>query len=259
MPGFWYCLRNRQPEDMIRDGHLVRGELRQAGLGEILDDVSDVPDHCIVSGPAVVSGAQSTDEAFGVVIYPKAPAGSDPSDWKYNGSQQTWVPWGDGSAVWIGWQTSSPPQPEDLARRKQLPGHPVTDRAGRQWTVPIARSQHGRSGLPADFVRTAGGVETVVSEPYLPLWELSGSVRDWIFDRHVPENQPLWKYDTALQILAANYRIGPQEANLLQQFDCSLLNTDTIDTILLHFIDWEMPEELLRTLQKKTEPAATDS
>jgi hypothetical protein len=107
--------------------------------------------------------------------------------------------------------------------------------------------------LPAEYVRTAVGVERRIEESYRRLWELSGQIRDWIHGQLELPDRETWTYDAALEILAANYRLGQVEANLLQQLGRAVLTTATVEPILVACCDWDLPQQLLDALEKQLE------
>lgn len=258
MAGFYYCLRGAQPEDVVQDKRLVQGPLRKAGLEHVFADVVDVPDDCMVSGPSTVSTPTDRDSFYGTVLYPKTPYGHDPKSWKHNPDVQTWQPYGDRKDVWIGWETDNPPTPVDLARRVTISGREVADQLGTPWVVPVARSHRGNATLPVSYRFAGEQVEPVVDPKYAGLWDLSGAVRDFWHEALQVANVDAWKCRAALNVLQANYRIGPEELNVLHDLGRPVLHSGNLDVILFHFIDWDLPTEYFDLFQKKTGNLAAD-
>jgi len=236
MPGFLYFLPDVTPEQIGR--RLERDLLKRHGLADVLDDCEHVPDDVVVS-------AGKLNDTHGSILVPKSPDGTEPRDWKINQALQTW-------ADRIGWETDQPPTPADLLRKTIHSGARVADRLDQDWRIPIARSPRGHGTLPAAFVRDDAGVTRAVDPQYQELWELSGQVRDWIYGQYTPDDVDVWKYDSAATILSTNYRVGPRELNILHQLQRAVITTETIDPILVAFVDWDLPSELLEALEKKT-------
>ena len=198
----------------------------------------------------------------GTVLYPKSPRADSPLDWGYNAGHQTWgkvsvvsgplsVAGEDEVSIWLGYETAHPPTPEALERAQVLPGYRCFDKLDQVWHIPVARSPRGSASVPSEFRRTRTGIERIPDPRYLGLWDLSGVVYDWLHDVFQPAHQDLWKYDTAVQLLQVNYRVGPDELNLLQSMDRSVLTSETIDPILCAVVDNDLPQQLRDYLAKK--------
>jgi hypothetical protein len=265
MPGFFYFVP-LAPDALVRRKRLQLDVLWPYGLDQVLRDVVHVPDDCVVT-PATLQ------DQPGSMLAPKSLAGSEPREWTYNPAIQTWIidlaphspcdvlgesvprPAAEAS-LWIGYETDRPPTPGDLARKLQIGGAIVTDKLDQEWRVPVARSPRGRGQLPAEYVRTPTGVARQVDPEYLALWTLSGKIRDFVHGQlDLGGNREVWTYDAALEILGTNYRLGTLEANLLQQLGRGVLTTATVEPILIAAIDWDLPQQLLDALEKKTETA----
>jgi hypothetical protein len=261
MPGFYYLLREILPEELVERHAVKRQVLRRFGLADVLSDVTHCSDDVMTS--CKYADQHSDVPVGGTVILPKTAAGTDPRSWGFHGTTQTWQPVelqpGAPTMLWIGWETDNPPTPVDLLRKTAVPrGRYLLDQLDQQWLFPVAHSKQGRATLPASLVRTVDGVKHHVAKPYQSLWELSGQIRDWYRDDfHVdPDDVLCWKYDCALQILQTNYRIGVHELNALDAMGRPLLTTENLDPLLASFIDWDLPDELMEIVEKKTETAA---
>ena len=191
-----------------------------AGLGEVLRDVETLPDHavsCVCEhGPA---------GGPGVVIYAKDANDGDaklPRVLAYDATQQTWRKSQDGTR-WIGWLNHSPPTEADLRRRDMSPGYLINE----CWHVPIARqSKDDPTGtLPCSYrFDAAHKPVATVEEAHRKLWSDSGLV--WDFFNEDAEAAPFpipddrleaWQIGVAMSALAVNYRVGPEEANVLSE------------------------------------------
>lgn len=246
MSGFFHFLPGVELEDAVDNRTLRRSLIVARGLSEQLRDVIRVPDDVMVL-PATNFG---TDAARGVTIYPKSPAGEDPRHWNYHPATQTWRQIDDDR--WLGWETDSPPTPRDLERKRVVGGVQVLGRGDHVWRVPLAHSPSGQDFLPGDFILTPDGVKKIVTSEYEAIWELSGKIRDYYRGRFDDiEDHQLWKYHQAATILGFNYRIGHHEINALQSLGRAPITTDTLEPLLVNFIDWDLPQELLDAVSKK--------
>lgn len=135
------------------------------------------------------------------------------------------------SAAWVGIWNESPPTPEELIRRKPLPGLAIALGDGREWLAPVARRwvAVGEGGwfnaLPHRWgLDQAGewGRKSVVAV-HAELW----GIAEWFWTSFaealstgvvtvfLPEAKVI---GGALAALGANYRIGAIEADMLGLF-----------------------------------------
>jgi hypothetical protein len=144
---------------------------------------------------------------------------------RYEKDSQTWEQCGD--RLWIGFDRSSVPTPQDLARTKQLKGETVKTDVG-EWLVPIARS----------FIEQDGALRYVVELPQ----KLRFIDNEWQRDNVVERYAPLWEMaeeaysqditlaragEIAVAALQANYSIGNVEADIL-----GILSDETLPSIV---------------------------
>lgn len=178
--------------------------LAAAGLGEVLGGLPVDAQPC--TGP----------EGAGQLIW----ASSDPLELRgYQPDRQTWrrcaVPVSPCPRVpvsprpWVGFWRDARPGPEDLARPAPVPGHPVELADRRRWSVPIGRRCTGDCGLPSTYVLEAGALGQEVTPEYAALW--ADVLKLWT---RVPLSD-LQLAAIAYRALAVNYRLGPDEINLL--------------------------------------------
>jgi len=172
---------------------------------------------------------------------------------------------------WLGTINGEEPTPEDLARKKTLPGHLVELGNGRTWLCPVARGQAAEDGrlvwyhtLPRQIVLTAQSDRQWEQGPVVPhyarLWALASqywqarlgsATADAIAGEEV-------SFDfqeaaaAAVECLAANYRLTAVEVSRL-----ALLDTEAPRKILDALIDWPTLVRLSGELQKKTKSAAS--
>lgn len=200
---------------------------------------------------------------------------------RYKPEVQDWQTLGQG--VWIGIPHGAKVTPADLARRDPLPGDLVELADGQLWLAPVARAAVPETGnpfayavnLPQRSTRNKDGqwVPGPVVERYAHLWDVATAWHDHYFATPIDGEEPEAVdddpfegegcfdrcHDFALQCLAANYRIGPAEADLL-----GLLTVEKAKAVLNTLIDvlarvdllgdMRLPEEDAKHLQKKRNP-----
>jgi hypothetical protein len=243
MGGFLYFVPDR-------DAGLGPQELRAAGLSYALD--AEVHQQHIASG--------GLDGRGGVVL---ADAGHcEPASVRYAASEQEWVEVPTG---WLGRYSGQAIGPDDLMRTKPLDGHLVELADGRKWLCPLAKLHV----IEGDQVRWhhafPRGVRRgrdkkwqsgEVVPRYRRLWQLALAWWD-VRLASAPENAEIGQtiqfdfdglHDAAVECLAANYRLGPDEVCLLGLFD-----SDSARKILDALIDLPNLVALNAELQKKTE------
>jgi len=235
MSGFLYYLPGRQPGPSA-------SEVQVAGLSYALDGpISTVN---VRGGP---DGGDGTLVALASAVPPeRLRFQADAQTWRKQSNQD--------HALWVGLHKDPAliPDPQSLARPKQLAGHEVLLGDERPWLVPVARGwieEDGdlrwyqalpqRSVLSDDGRWQAGGVVA----RFAPLWDLAvryEEARRLAFlgveaseDQNV---QVAFDFDgihqAAVEALQFNYRIGPAEADLL-----GLLTWDISREILEAVID----------------------
>lgn len=166
----------------------------------------------------------------------------------YYPDRQTWrkIPGGD---CWVGYETASPPGPEDLLRADHLTkSHPVKLADGRTWQAPIARSFAelddqlvAYAALPqtSDLDEEGRWTTAAVVARYAPLWELACDYYDHVVaglaaldqSRRPPgsedDDEPqavtvqfdfARLHEAAVEALSANYLLGPAECAALGLF-----------------------------------------
>lgn len=226
MPGFLYFLPGpSQPS---------AAEWRAAGLGYAFD-ASPAVRGC-TGGPGGQNGAILAD--------PRTPA----EEVGYFPDRQTWrqlhvprstvhrppsTPACPPTAAYVGY--SALPSPQDLARPEQLRGHWLTLLDERQWLVPVARAYTEEDGDLRWFHNVPQVLELDdagrwqpgrVTARYAALWELACRWDEASMQAVLSATQedagPVTvafdfqdTVDAAVQVLAANYRLGPTEASLL--------------------------------------------
>lgn len=265
MAGFLYFLPGAKQSELA-DGTQLSAELmRRFQLAEVLRDCSSVPDH-VVGREAV-----GPDDEPGLVL--TISDGNPSGAWGYKPRQQEWRKAEDGSKRWVGWLTQDPPTSEALKRRTALtPRWVVTDAKGNEWSIVTARSSESQSAmLPCDYTFRAGKMEAVVQSAYRDLFELSARVYDHMAALLADEDDEFasnlksedWLVRCAVEVIAANYRIGIAEVAVLQELGHSLISTENVNQILACFIDRPLMEEFVEwnkaLRQKKTESLAQNS
>lgn len=209
----------------------------------------------------------------GLVLTVRTVRGDDDNvSQQYRPLQQSWLEAADGSCF-IGWEKDAPPQPEDLARRRQVPGYQIADEAGGQWQVPIARAPDRPYGaLPQSYTFNGQGPVGHLKREFRELWTLAGDLwryYAWHFGREAIESgeaispgelppqwlQPAWLLEKAVWILGVNYRVGALEINALFEAERPLLDDQFKHAACQAVCDFDFTLELV---QKKT-PASSSS
>lgn len=169
--------------------------------------------------------------------------------------RQTWRRKSPG--VWAGWAKDRLPGPASLRRRETLGGHEVELLDGNRWLVPVARKwieEDGELRWTAAVPRRATlddegrWVEGPVVGRFAPLWALAerweASKLAAFVARKTGEEMPTrlvfdfaGLMESAVEVLAVNYRIGPVEADVL-----GILGVESAIAILDALID--MPTRL---------------
>ena len=250
MPGFFHYLPMSK-EKIVENG-LLKLERLPLGLRNAISDCRSAPDDCVVTDAFTSPDGTSTE---GCCLYPKG-ATESALDWRLNLDTQTWIKTVD---RWIGWETDRPPGPEDLQRKKQFADYSVKDKQESLWKVPCARSSNiMASSLPTayTFGDNNGSVKSEIFAEYEQLWKLSAEVMDHFKGRN--ERDHVWQIKAALQCLSLNYRLDRAEINVLHQIGRSLLNGDTVPTILLCLIDHDLMQEMDSALDSKKKGKSTN-
>jgi len=192
---------------------------------------------------------------------------------RYYPDRQAWQAMtGSEAGVWIGRPHDTAIGPNDLARRTMLDGHTVTLADGNQWLAPIARACWPPSEDPYVYRVALPTVSTLdeagrwiagdVVGRYRALWDLAVAWHDHYFatdDEEADEADPFTGPDAfhnahqaALDALAHNYRLGPDEADLL-----GLLTQENIVAVLHALIDLPGRLQIVAAKKKDGPPLAT--
>jgi len=196
------------------DGRFQKNLLKEYELGEILGDLKRSQcaccDQSTAPGPGGHSGAIVTYNPGGVVAkrvghYPKF---------------IRWTKVRNEPELWLGIDREYPPTPEELARPKQVPGHPVELADGNTYQVPVIRSPARQTQLPRGMGYDGNGDFTMSIRPeYEPLWDRAGECWD-IFYKDGSKSTPFAELlEHSLAFLGVNYRIGRYEQSVLQLVD----------------------------------------
>ena len=232
-----------------------REEIDRAGLAALgLDYVSDgEPARCAVrtAGPDGQPGliVAATPEVAGRTI-------------GYYPAEQQWerIPHCQVASLkqpWVGRFADAPIAPAGLARRRQLAGHWIELADGQQWLVPVARGWTEEDGearwyraLPRRMVCDAEGHWSPgeVLPAYARLWQIAerwqaaidDALAAWARQAEAADPEadvsiPIDVDDlhgSAVEVLAANYRLGVGETMLL-----GLLASGTAQDILDALVD----------------------
>ena len=142
---------------------------------------------------------------------------------------------------WVGCETDAPPTPADLEHSEIIDGHVVRMGDGQQWLVPVARLFSGGTALPQAIVLGPNGEKVLRALPaYAAIARhaerVAQDVHIGIGLRERPKDyEPmslLDGWDICVAALALNYRIGPDEASLLE-----ILTTPVVPQVLGALVD----------------------
>lgn len=161
---------------------------------------------------------------------------------KFLPDRQKWQPIVGRDGWWIGFDRDAPPTPDTLARRRMLDGHPIELCDGHAYIAPFARKATELDGrlsvdvaLPLISTRDADGhwLPGRVHPDFESFWALAATFeqRYWLaheeglkahIERGGSIDEPFMvtvEFDAihnwACDVLAVNYRIGADEADLL--------------------------------------------
>lgn len=251
MSAFFYFFPGRQKSALL-DGHerLRRDVLAEHKLDRVLADVTLAPAHAVLAEV----GQDGPGGSPGVILYAKPGGQRQAKDLPrvgYYAKQQRWFESPQGH--WLGVETKQPPGPEDLSREKIYYGYGVPDEQGNVWSIPIAYSPRGEATLPCDYRFTNGHVESRLKPSFKQYWELACAVYDYFCadasgggtaaGQEATPGGPAWLAQQALAALSINYRLGPDEANVLLELGRPLISSETATQICYALIDQPTIEE----------------
>lgn len=242
MTGFLYFVPDRS-------AGLSNADIQTIGLGHAFE--GGVRQQSVSAGPSGGPGVILADETS-----------VEPARVRYSSGEQTWreAPFG-----WVGRWNADAIGPRDLLRKASIAGHFVELSDGNQWLCPATRAWGMEDSeirwchtLPRSMVLGADRKWTQgdVVPRYRKLWDLGVS---WWQSRvasseaehqvgetiHVAIDDP---FAAAVECLAANYRVGPEEVALLGLFES---NSD--HRILDALVDLSSLVRLDEELKKKAQ------
>lgn len=142
---------------------------------------------------------------------------------------QTWIKSERGD-YWIGSDPAEPPSPEGLLRTEVVNGYAHTLGDGREWLCPTIRRGVVFPAVPCGYSRMNGKLSRRPLSQYVPIFDRA---MRWVAgylggDGLPPEDQ----WDAAVECLGINYRVGDEEASILE-----LLNDNTLRLVVEAAID----------------------
>lgn len=179
----------------------------------------------------------------------------------YYPDRQTWLALPQRPGVFVGMWRDQRPTPAELSSARPLRGSWLTLRDGQSWLIPVAREWTGGTSyartLPGTLILgpeghwTSGGVDP----QHARLWEIAESFWACLFGTQLVNHTLTFDFpganDAAVEVLAANYRIGRAEVALLGLLDDQLDLTRQILECLVDlptFLAWQkksLPPEIL--------------
>jgi hypothetical protein len=244
MPGFLYYVPTQK-------GALTQDDLRAAGLSYAFELRKG-------ENPTARGCSPGPDNMIGLVL------GQQSEGLGYYPQRQTWrkIP-SSPAGAWVGFETATPPGPDDLQRAKTIDGKLVELGDGNQWLIPIARRPVESNGHLAGMIAlperlalddvgewVSGGVDP----KYREVWEAAILFWDSLMSADVDENGISLTFsqaaDAAVAALAANYRVNRLEVSAL-----GLLSDSIINAILETLVDFDSVRSYLK---KKAEESATE-
>lgn len=196
----------------------------------------------------------------GGVLVAEAPRNGE--ELKYEPHLQRWRSC-DGGKWWVGYDTTMPPGPDDLARADvAIRGYAVKLGDGQPWVIPGCNPMMATPCLPYRRVLNPDGTRTTkvidryadFQEQANALWErftaLDGDLKAFTDELEDDATWPL-----AERAISVAYRLGPWEIDALD-----LLDNLSVGRVLMAVLDIETIAKVVAEraeAQKKRDPAAT--
>lgn len=268
MASFLYFLPYPK-SDLVANGAIRSGLLAEAGLGELLADVSAVPKD------AIITKCRGPDATPGTLLIPVPGHRELPSKLTYDPDAQTWIRRTD--KTWLGWDNAAPPRPVDLERKELIPGWTVKDGYDDPWAIPVARSTANRRGnLPFAVHWDADGKPFCgVSARYESLWKDSARLWDMVTAGARPAHGGLaiigegfsdeddaFLLGMVHRALAVNYRVDAPELAAYDRIRPGWLTQVAASLIANAIVDMHAKrayEEAQKKTATRSEPAGVSS
>jgi hypothetical protein len=238
---------------------VAKADLARLGIAHAFD--GEIVTHSVVGiGPSGTPGMLVADS----VRYPTERLG-------YHKDSQTWrkIP---GSECWVGFCNDSRPTPNDLIRKRTLPGHPVKLEDGNTWQCPLVlKFDSSRTELPfvltlpttAAYGEDGQWKRGAIKRQYSDLFDRSMEFFDWwVYGSAIKQGEEPEKeyveiaFDGLLRAaqmaVCVNYAMGPAELTLIEALD-----EQSALEVMLAAIDWPSVRRIVDA--KKKESLARDS
>ncbi len=156
--------------------------------------------------------------------------------------------WEEIAGAWLGRWKDVPIPPEDLLRPEPVGGWPVRLDDGNDWLVPVAIPQSDVCALPRVYrLEPDGSTREEVPAKYQALVKAAGKITAAMragleaatssrVEVEIPE-----PFDTAVEALRVNYRLGRREASFL-----GILTTENYMKVFAALVDWEAAQASAR-------------
>ena len=231
MPAFLYYLPG------LTHDRFTREWLADSPLAGVLRD-------CVAGGPEFQRRltvrnvhAHGPDQGNGLLIAPVPQRGHGVQPIGVHNERQEWH---DCGTHWLGVDTELGIDPLDLLRPGALEGL-ETRLAGLIWQVPIIRRGGNFPTLPETLTRRGGKFERRLRREYEPIWAASGRIFDLAFRQSSAQFEEV--FDLCCQMLAVNYRVGPDELSVLEAID-----TENFRGVFEAVIDWPTVRQILESV-----------
>lgn len=229
-------------------GRLSQSLLAQRGLSDVFRDLTGPGTDIMASEPHGSPCGQA-----GVLLAYHTGSGEPPRRFGFYPAEQTWH--AAAGEVWIGLDNASPPRPEELARRRLIPGFEATLGDGQRWAIPTLRRHDGSTELARDMFFDASGVlQQPLKERCRRDFDDFAVVAEWFFESEgfaAASFDPGAALTFAVRALSINYRYGQAEQAILR-----LVDSDNYLTVLGAVVDVNFYLAAIRAeAEKKTASA----
>jgi hypothetical protein len=219
MAGLIYFLPDIYSHQLAAGRLLSHAILAERGIDKALADCPLRDQSTLIDLPG-----RGPDQRCGMLLVPLPNHGRWPVRLGYMPDCQVWRPAypDDPAKLWIGYDISERPTPEDLRRRNELvAGYDRTLGDGQSWHVPVVRRPVvGTTHLPCSIeFDSAGRARCTIKDAYREIWERMGYYCEAAAEKREVDIAEAVKF--AIDILSLNYRVSIVENNVLGIVDAA--------------------------------------